>query len=98
MCRAQHSVSHRAQHSAMYRTSAQRVTELSILRCAGSNRAGAHAAFHSCKPALLCPLFIGDSPWIVRPDEQSLYSCVTSPLGRHFPRASSPEEGFPDDL
>ena len=90
--------SHRAQHSAMYRARALRVTEPSTLRCAGSNQAGAHATFHSCKPALLCPLSIGGSSWIEKPDELSLYSCVASPLGRHFPRASSPEEGFPDDL
>ena len=82
----------------MCRARALRVTEPSILRCAESYRAGAHATFYSCKLALLCPLSIGDSPWIVRPDEQSLYSCVSSPLRGDFPRASSPEEGFPDDL
>ena len=82
----------------MYRASALRVTEHSTLRCIESYQAGAHATFHSCKPALLCPLSIGGSSWIERPDEQSLYSCVASPLGRDFPRASSPEAGFPDDL
>ena len=82
----------------MYRARALRVTEPSTLRCTESYQAGAHATFHSCKPALLCPLFIGDFSWVVRPDELSLYSCVASPLGWHFPRASSLEEGFPDDL
>ena len=90
--------SHRAQRSAMYRARALRVTEPSTLRCAGSNRAGAHATFLSCKPALLCLLSIGGYSWIEKPDELSLYSCVGSPLGRYFPRAFSPEEGLLDDL
>ena len=68
----------------MYRARALRVTEPSTLRCTESYQAGAHAAFHSCKLALLCPLFIGDSSWVVRPDELSLYSCVASLLGGTF--------------
>ena len=82
----------------MYRARAQRVTEPRTLRCIESYRAGAHATFHSCKLALLRPLSIGGSSWIEKPDELSLYSCVASSLRGDFPRASSPEEGFPDDL
>ena len=64
----------------MYRARALRVTEPSTLRCIESYRAGAHATFYSCKPALLRPLSIGGSSWIEKPDEQFLYSCVASPL------------------
>lgn len=78
----------------MYRASALRVTEHSTLRCIESYQAGAHATFHSCKPALLRLLFIGGSSRIEKPDEQSLYSCVASLLGGTFLEPSRPRRDF----